>query len=81
MPRLLPNQPEFELVDGPLAGRQFTRGKDHPEIPPEMAHRFEDAPVPAPAVEQPLAARARRPTPAPQAETAQHMEVTTDAIN
>jgi hypothetical protein len=35
------NTEEFQVVDGPLAGRKFKRGKVYGEIPEGEAHRFE----------------------------------------
>lgn len=43
MYRLKKNVPEFEAVDGPLAGRKFRHGATYEEIPPGDAHRFESA--------------------------------------
>jgi hypothetical protein len=40
--RLKRNEPAFEVVDGPLAGRKFEHGKIYLEIPGSEAHRFED---------------------------------------
>ena len=38
---LKPNQPPFEMVDGPLAGRAYRHGQEYTEIPETEAHRFE----------------------------------------
>ncbi len=37
---LKPNVPDFEVVDGPMAGRKFEAGKVYKEIPPQEAHKF-----------------------------------------
>lgn len=38
---LKPNQPPFEMVDGPLAGRAYRHGQEYAEIPETENHRFE----------------------------------------
>lgn len=45
--RLKKNQPPFEAVDGPLAGRVFTHNILYNEVPPGDRHRFhtEQSPV------------------------------------
>lgn len=37
----LKSGPNFEMTDGPLAGRKFERGKTYGEVPANMADRFE----------------------------------------
>ena len=49
--RLKPNQPAFEAVDGPLAGRRFVHGRVYAEIPPADRERFEKV-APAKAAEK-----------------------------
>ena len=39
--KLKPNQPQFEMVDGPMAGRSYRHGKEYTEIPESEGHRFE----------------------------------------
>jgi len=39
--KLKTNQPPFEMVDGPMAGRQFGHGIDYAEVPADQEHRFE----------------------------------------
>jgi len=39
--QLKKNQPPFELVDGPMAGRQFVHGRDYEAIPDNYRSRFE----------------------------------------
>ncbi|MDN3515366.1 MAG: hypothetical protein NG747_13340 [Candidatus Brocadia sp.] len=41
MYRLKPNTPDFEVVDGPFAGRKYKAGKVYAEIPAEDRHRFD----------------------------------------
>jgi len=41
MYKLKLNQPDFECVDGPFAGRKYKTGQTYAEIPPNEAHRFE----------------------------------------
>ena len=41
MYKLKPSSPEFEVVDGPLAGRKFKRGEVYAEVPPQYADRFD----------------------------------------
>jgi hypothetical protein len=43
---LKPNQENFTVVDGPLAGSSYKRGKLYKEIPPQEAHRFDDVSAP-----------------------------------
>ena len=38
---LKPNQPPFEMVDGPLAGRAYRHGQEYAAIPESEAYRFE----------------------------------------
>lgn len=35
------DQPAFEMVDGPFAGKRFTHDKSYQDIPETMASRFE----------------------------------------
>lgn len=35
------NQPAFEIVDGPAAGRKFRHGEQYAEVPEREQHRFE----------------------------------------
>lgn len=41
MKHRLTHGPNFEMTDGPMAGRTFERGKTYDEIPANMADRFE----------------------------------------
>jgi len=65
--RLKRGQESFQVVDGPLAGRKFERGKEYreDEIPPEEEQRFEAVKPPAPAAARAAGARrearARKP--------------------
>jgi hypothetical protein len=46
---LKPNAPAFDVVDGPLAGRQYRHGQTYTEIPTDLAGRFDTiTPGPAP---------------------------------
>jgi len=53
--KLKKNEPAFEVVDGPLAGRKFEHGRVYDEVPKNEASRFEKleeatvAPAKAPA--------------------------------
>lgn len=38
--RLKKNQPAFEVVDGPMAGKQYTHGVTYTEIPAGEAKKF-----------------------------------------
>lgn len=38
--------PDFETVDGPMAGRKFVSGKTYETIPREEADKFEPANIP-----------------------------------
>lgn len=38
---LKPNVPDFEVVDGPFAGRKYKAGETYQEIPPEEKEKFE----------------------------------------
>ncbi len=49
--RLKKNAPEFEVVDGKLAGRKFKRGVEYSEIPENEKGKFE-AVKPAPKQEK-----------------------------
>jgi hypothetical protein len=40
--RLKPDQPDFEMVDGPFTGRKFEAGKNYSEVPVQEAHRFQE---------------------------------------
>jgi len=31
----------FQVVDGPFAGRKFEKGKEYDEVPPDEAKKFE----------------------------------------
>ena len=42
--KLKPNMPDFEVVDGPLAGRKFLAGQVYPEVPESEKNRFEVIP-------------------------------------
>jgi hypothetical protein len=39
--RLRQNQPAFELVDGPMAGRKFIHGEAYEQVPAGSEHQFE----------------------------------------
>jgi hypothetical protein len=41
MYQLKKNVAEFDVVDGPCAGRKYRRGTPYAEIPPQEAHKFE----------------------------------------
>ena len=41
MYKLKPNQPDFECVDGPYAGRRFKAGQTYLEIPQNESHKFD----------------------------------------
>ena len=47
--RVKENQPAFEVVEGPLAGRKFMHGRAYAEIPPGYRARFEAVAEKAPA--------------------------------
>ncbi len=47
--RLKENQPAFEVVEGPLAGRKFVHGYTYAEIPPGYRARFAAVAEEAPA--------------------------------
>lgn len=34
-------EPDFEMVDGPFAGRKFRAGESYAEVPPAEKRRFE----------------------------------------
>lgn len=54
MYRLKKGVAEFDVVDGPFAGRGYRRGRLYERIPPGEAHKFEKADVEAaPASEAP----------------------------
>lgn len=38
-------EPPFEVVDGPCAGRKYSRKGIYAEIPPQCVERFEDTEV------------------------------------
>ena len=40
MYELKPNVPDFEVVDGPFAGRKYKAGETYKEVPKEEAHKF-----------------------------------------
>lgn len=44
---LKPGQEAFRVVDGPYAGRLYQPGQSYIDIPPEEAHRFDEAVTPA----------------------------------
>ena len=44
--RLKPNSPNFEIVDGPLAGRKYEAGQLYQEIPEVERGKFETIPDP-----------------------------------
>jgi len=49
MYQLKPNVPDFEVVDGPFAGRKYKAGETYKDVPPECRDRFEtclEEPVP-----------------------------------
>jgi len=52
MHRLKPSCPPFEVVDGPLTGRQYRHGVDYEEISAADAHMFEPS--------EPVTARPRK---------------------
>jgi len=39
--KLKAGEPNFDIVDGPFAGRQFRAGVNYAEIPPGEQNRFE----------------------------------------
>lgn len=41
MYKLKPNVPDFEVVDGPLAGRKYKAGQVYAEIPAKESHKFD----------------------------------------
>lgn len=41
MYKLKPNVPDFEVVDGPMAGRKYEEGRVYAEIPAEERHKFD----------------------------------------
>ena len=43
--RLKENIPDFDVVDGPFAGRRYRRGEIYAEIPPTEEDRFEEVSV------------------------------------
>lgn len=60
--KLRAGHPEFEIVDGPQAGRRFVRGEIYPEPPAGHEHAFEPAEKAAAVVPLARPARpARRP--------------------
>lgn len=40
MYKLKPNVPDFEMVDGPFAGRKYKAGQSYNEVPLECDSRF-----------------------------------------
>lgn len=52
--KLKANVPEFDCVDGPLAGQEFRHGKVYEEIPEGDRARFETSRTPAPAPAKPV---------------------------
>ena len=40
MYKLKPTVPDFEVVDGPFAGRKYKAGDAYKAVPPEEAHKF-----------------------------------------
>lgn len=56
---LKPGQAPFEMVDGPLAGKRYERGKVYSEIPTELAGRFATVPEPPKAKAPSAAAKAK----------------------
>jgi hypothetical protein len=44
MYKLKPKSPEFECVDGPLAGRKFRKGELYAEVPAGDRDKFDEAP-------------------------------------
>jgi len=40
--RLKDNQPDFDVVDGPFAGKQYRHGRDYDTVPPDQAQRFDE---------------------------------------
>ncbi len=48
MYELKPNLPDFEVVDGPFAGRKYKAGEAYKEVPEEEKHKFNDIPPPNP---------------------------------
>lgn len=40
MYKLKPNVPDFEVVDGPFAGRKYTAGETYKEVPENENHKF-----------------------------------------
>lgn len=50
--RLKNGQPDFDVVDGPFAGKQYRHGQDYDIVPPDQKHRFEEVP-PAETKKQP----------------------------
>ncbi len=48
MYKLKPNVPDFEVVDGPFAGRKYKAGETYNEVPKEEAHKFDNVPPPNP---------------------------------
>ncbi len=50
------NAPEFDVVDGPMAGKQFRKGITYTDVPPGDKAKFEEVkatPKPAAAVQAP----------------------------
>jgi len=39
--KLKPNAPEFDVVDGPFAGKKYRHGEIYPDVPPGDKGRFE----------------------------------------
>lgn len=48
MYQLKPDAPEFECVDGPLAGRKFLKGEVYAAVPAGDQNRFDIVPDAAP---------------------------------
>lgn len=40
MYKLKPNVPDFEVVDGPFAGRKYKAGEVYPEVPENEKDKF-----------------------------------------
>ncbi len=40
MYKLKPNVPDFEIVDGPFAGRKYKAGETYKEVPPGEKNKF-----------------------------------------
>ena len=68
--QLKPGQDDFDVVDGPAAGKTFRRGRTYDKIPANEKHRFE----PVKQAKRPVAPPAAKPEKATPATDKKTME-------